>query len=99
MTYATARRMTLRQPSVIPGFGLTLGLTLSWLSLIVLIPLAALFLRTTELSFDQFWSIVTSRRVVHALQISFGLSLAAAFINLVFGFAVVWALVRYEFPL
>jgi sulfate transport system permease protein len=98
MTATTARRLSFRQPSVIPGFGLTLGLTLSWLSLIVLIPLAALFLKTTELSFDQFWTIVTSRRVVHALQISFGLSLAAAFINLVFGFAVVWALVRYEFP-
>jgi sulfate transport system permease protein len=98
MTATTARRISFRQPSVIPGFGLTLGLTLSWLSLIVLIPLAALFLKTTELSFDQFWTIITSRRVVHALQISFGLSLAAALINLVFGFAVVWALVRYEFP-
>lgn len=98
MTYATARRMTLRHPSVIPGFGLTLGLTLTWLSLIVLIPLAALFLKTTELSFDQFWTIITSRRVLNALKISFGLSLIAAFINLIFGFIAVWALVRYEFP-
>lgn len=87
-----------RRKSVIPGFGLTLGLTLSWLALIVLIPLAGLFLKTTELSLDQFWSIVASRRTLNALQVSFGLSIAAAFINLVFGTLVVWALVRYEFP-
>jgi sulfate/thiosulfate transport system permease protein len=83
---------------VIPGFGITMGTTLLWLSLIVLIPLAALFLKTTDLSFDQFLRIVSSPRVLHALQLSFGLSLAAAAINLVFGAVVVWALVRYEFP-
>ena len=87
-----------RYRRVIPGFGITLGMTLLWLSLIVLIPLAALFLKTTELSLDQFVRIVTGPRVVHALQLSFGLSLAAAAVNLVFGSAVVWALVRYEFP-
>jgi sulfate transport system permease protein len=87
-----------RYRRVIPGFGITLGMTLLWLSLIVLIPLAALFLKTTELSFEQFVRIVTSPRVVHALQLSFGLSLAAAAVNLLFGSAVVWALVRYEFP-
>ena len=73
-------------------------MTLLWLSLIVLIPLAALFLKTTELSLDQFLRIVTGPRVAHALQLSFGLSLAAAAVNLLFGSAVVWALVRYEFP-
>jgi sulfate/thiosulfate transport system permease protein len=83
---------------VIPGFGITLGTTLLWLSLIVLIPLAALLLKTTELSFEQFLRIITSSRVVHALKLSFGLSLVAAAVNLVFGFAVVWALVRYQFP-
>ncbi|MDQ2079529.1 sulfate ABC transporter permease subunit CysT [Xanthobacteraceae bacterium Astr-EGSB] len=88
---------TLR-PSVIPGFGITLGLTLTWLALIVLIPLSGLFIKTAELSFDQFWAIVSSRRTLNALKISFGLSLAAAVINLVFGALVVWALVRYEFP-
>ena len=87
-----------RRPSVIPGFGLTLGLTLTWLALIVLIPLGGLFIKTAELSFDQFWSIVTSRRALNALQLSFGLSLIAAAINLVFGTLVVWALVRYDFP-
>jgi sulfate/thiosulfate transport system permease protein len=84
--------------SVIPGFGVTLGLTVLWLSLIVLIPLAALFLKTTELSFDRFVAIVTSPRAVHALNLSFGLSLAAAAVNVVFGSLVVWALVRYRFP-
>jgi sulfate/thiosulfate transport system permease protein len=83
---------------VIPGFGITMGTTLLWLSLIVLIPLAALFLKTTELSLDRFVRIITSQRVLHALELSFGLSLLAAAVNLVFGLAVVWALVRYEFP-
>ena len=81
------RRKTKRHPSVIPGFGITLGLTLTWLALIVLIPLGGLFLKTAELTLGQFWAIVTSRRVLHALEISFGLSLGAAAINLVFGAA------------
>jgi sulfate transport system permease protein len=83
---------------VIPGFGVTLGVSLLWLSLIVLIPLAALFLKTTELSFSQFVDIIGSRRVLHALQLSFGLSFLAAAVNLVFGSLIVWALVRYRFP-
>jgi len=83
----------------LPGFGLTLGTTLLWLCLIVLIPLAALFLKTTtELTLDRFVRIVTSPRVLHALELSFGLSLAAAAVNLLFGLTVVWALVRYDFP-
>jgi sulfate/thiosulfate transport system permease protein len=84
--------------SVIPGFGITLGVTLTWLSLIVLIPLAGLFLKTTELSLERFLAIMTSRRVLHALELSFGLSLLAALVNLFFGLVIVWALVRYEFP-
>src|SRR6187549_3553742 len=75
-----------------------MGLTLTWLSIIVLIPLAALFLKTFELSFDQFWAIVTSRRTLNALKLSFGLSFAAACVNLVMGTIIVWALVRYRFP-
>lgn len=82
---------------MIPGYGITLGTTLLWLSLIVLIPLAALFLKTAELSADQFLAVITSRRVLHAFELSFGLSLAAALVNLVFGTMVVWALVRYRF--
>jgi len=83
---------------VIPGFGITLGMTLLWLGLIVLIPLAALFFKTAELSFDQFIAVITSRRASHAFTLSFGLSFAAAVANLVFGSIVVWALVRYRFP-
>jgi sulfate transport system permease protein len=84
--------------STLPGFGLTMGLTLTWLSIIVLIPLAGLFLKTFELSFDQFWAIVTSRRTLNALRLSFGLAFLAALVNLVIGMVVVWALVRYRFP-
>jgi sulfate transport system permease protein len=93
-----AAAISRRRRSVIPGFGLTMGVTLLWLSLIVLIPLAALFLKTAELSPERFAAIITSRRVLHALELSFGLSLAAAATNLVFGSLVVWALVRYDFP-
>ena len=87
-----------KRRSVIPGFGITLATTLMWLSLIVLIPLAALFLKTAELSAGEFLAVVTSRRVLHAFELSFGLSLAAAAVNLVFGSVVVWAIVRYRFP-
>jgi sulfate transport system permease protein len=87
-----------RRPSVIPGFGLTLGFTITYLCLIVLIPLGALVLRTTELSWDQFWAIATSDRVVAALRVSFGASLLAATINAFFGLIVAWVLVRYRFP-
>jgi sulfate transport system permease protein len=75
-----------------------MGLTLTWLSVIVLIPLAGLFLKTLELSPDQLWAIVASRRTLNALKISFGLAFAAACVNLVMGTIVVWALVRYRFP-
>ncbi|MBR0778387.1 sulfate ABC transporter permease subunit CysT [Bradyrhizobium diazoefficiens] len=92
MSAITARRRTL------PGFGLTMGLTLSWLSVIILIPLAGLFLRSLELSPEQFWAILSSRRTLNALRVSFGLGFAAACVNLVMGSIIVWALVRYRFP-
>ena len=85
-----------RYRRVIPGFGITLGMTLLWLSLIVLIPLAALFLKTTELSLDQFLRIVTGPRVAHALQLSFGLSLAAAAVN--FGMVLVSSRQVFSLP-
>jgi sulfate/thiosulfate transport system permease protein len=87
-----------RRPSVIPGFGLTLGFALTYLSLIVLIPIAALVLRTTEMTWEQFWMIATNERVVAALRLSFGASLVAASLNAVFGLIVAWVLVRYRFP-
>ena len=89
---------TWRRPSVIPGFGLTFGFALTYLGLIVLIPIAALVLRTTALSWEQFWAIATNERVVAALRLSFGASLLAAAINAVFGLIVAWVLVRYRFP-
>lgn len=87
-----------RRPSVIPGFGLTLGFALTYLSLIVLIPIAALVLRTTEMTWQEFWTIATNERVLAALRLSFGASLVAASLNAVFGLIVAWVLVRYHFP-
>lgn len=88
----------LRKPSVLPGFGLTLGFTLTYLSLIVLLPLAALALKAAGLGWSGFWDAVLTPRVLAAFKVSFGLSLAAAAINAVFGFIVAWVLVRYRFP-
>jgi len=87
-----------RRPNVIPGFGLTFGFTLTYLSLIVLIPIAALILRTTSLSWEQFWGIASNERVLAALRLSFGASFIAALVNAVFGLMVAWVLVRYRFP-
>jgi sulfate transport system permease protein len=94
----TASASSWRRPSIIPGFGLTLGFTLVYLSLIVLIPIAALVLRTTTLSWEQFWAIATNARVAASLRLSFGASLLAAAINVAIGSIVAWVLVRYEFP-
>jgi sulfate transport system permease protein len=83
---------------VLPGFGLTLGLTVLWLSLIVLIPLASLFLKSATLGVDTFWATIAAPRVVAALRLSFGGALAAAAINAMLGLVVAWVLVRYSFP-
>ena len=88
----------LKQRSVLPGFGLTLGYTVLYLSLIVLIPLSALFFKTAELNWDRFWSIVSDERAVASYKLTFGLALIAAGVNAVFGFIVAWTLVRYRFP-
>ncbi len=94
----TGAHVALRRPSVIPGFGLALGLTLSYLSLIVLIPLAALGLEAASLGWAEFWRIASDERTVAALRLSFGASLVAALINALFGLVVAWVLVRYRFP-
>jgi sulfate transport system permease protein len=91
MSAATTRR-------VLPGFGLSLGFTLAYLSLIVLIPLAAVFIKTATLSLSEFWAIVSTPRVVATYKLSFGASLLAAAINVVFGVLLAWSLVRYSFP-
>jgi len=88
----------LKRPSVLPGFGLTLGFSLTYLSLIVLIPLAGLVLRPVELGWSGFWAAVGAPRVLAALRLSFGASLIAATINAVFGLIVAWVLVRYRLP-
>lgn len=81
-----------------PGFGLTLGYTVVYLSLIVLIPLSFLFLKTATLSWPRFWAIVTEPRALASYRLTFLASLAAAGINAIFGFVVAWTLVRYRFP-
>src|SRR6266550_6799205 len=89
---------TFKQKSILPGFGLTLGFTILYLSLIVLIPLSATFLKASSLNWHQFWLIVTAPRALASYQLSFGASAIAAGINLVFGLIVAWVLVRYNFP-
>jgi sulfate transport system permease protein len=83
---------------VLPGFKLTLGYTLLYLSLIVLIPLSALVFKTFTLTWDQFWSAVTGPRVLASYRLTFGASLFAALVNAVFGLLIAWVLVRYKFP-
>lgn len=87
-----------RAHSVLPGFGLTLGYTIFYLSLLVLIPLSTLFVKSFTLGWEEFWSTVTSPRVMASYRLTFGASLVAAIINSVFGFIVAWSLVRYTFP-
>ena len=86
------------KPSVIPGFGLTFGYTLLYLSLIVLIPIIGLFLKAGTTPWDQIVRIATAPRTIKALEVSFGSSLIAAVVNVVFGVVVAWVLVRYKFP-
>jgi sulfate transport system permease protein len=90
-------RITLKQRSVVPGFGLTMGFTLLYLSLVVLIPLAALFLKSAGVGWEHFWRAAWNPRVVASYKLSFGASLAGAAINAVFGLVVAWVLVRYRF--
>ena len=90
--------LSLKQRSVLPGFGLTMGFTLLYLSLIVLIPLSATFLKTAAMSWSQFWSTVTEPRALASYRLSFGASLIGAAINMVFGLLAAWVLVRYSFP-
>jgi sulfate transport system permease protein len=87
-----------RKKSVLPGFGLTLGYTVLYLSLLVLVPLVALVAKAAGLSWAEFWATVTSPQVMASYQLTFGAALVAACINALFGFLVAWTLVRYSFP-
>jgi sulfate/thiosulfate transport system permease protein len=93
---ATARGWV--SPSVLPGFGLTLGFAGLFLTFIVLIPMAALIMRAGSLPLDEFWRIATEPRALASYRLTFGASFLAACVNAVFGFIIAWTLVRYEFP-
>src|SRR3972149_1374316 len=95
-----SRKLNLKwkQHSVLPGFGLTMGFTLLYLTLIVLIPLAGLLLKSASISWSEFWDTVSDPRVVASYKLTFGASLIGASINAVFGLVVAWVLVRYTFP-
>ena len=90
--------MKSKKKRVLPGFGLSLGFTTLYISLLVLIPLSMVFIETSKLGWGEFIEIVTSERVLHSYKISFGTAFAAAAINAVFGLIVAWVLVRYSFP-
>ncbi|MDX2073352.1 MAG: sulfate ABC transporter permease subunit CysT [Alphaproteobacteria bacterium] len=92
------KQLILKQPSVIPGFGFTMGFTVFYLLAVVMIPLAGLFVSASALSWGQFVETVTSGRVMMAYRNSFGIAFLAACVNCVFGLALAWALVRYKFP-
>jgi sulfate transport system permease protein len=95
---APPRARRWRNPSALPGFGLTLGFTLFYLSAVVLVPLFALVIRPWEIGWQGFWEVIGDARVLHALKLSFGGALIAAAINTVFGLMVAWVLARYRFP-
>ncbi|HYE31119.1 MAG TPA: sulfate ABC transporter permease subunit CysT [Methylomirabilota bacterium] len=90
--------MKLFRRSVLPGFGLTMGLTLAYLGLIVLIPLSATFLKTAQLAWPEIWATITDPRVVASYKLTFGASFLAALVNMFFGLLVAWVLTRYQFP-
>jgi len=83
---------------VLPGFGLSLGFTLAYLSLIVLIPLSAVFIKSLGIGWEGLWEILSSERILKSLQLSFSSAIIAALINVVFGLLLAWCLVRYSFP-
>ena len=95
---ADARGLALKKPSALPGFGLALGFTLTYLSLIVLIPLGGLVLKSATLGLAGFLDVVTGPRTLAALRLSFVTALIAAVINAVFGVIIAWVLIRYRFP-
>ena len=94
------RKKTKRRPSrrILPGFGLTMGITVTYLTLLVLIPLSAVFIRSSGMGWDAFWTAITGRQVVASYKVTFGISFLAAATNAVFGFLVAWVLTRYRFP-
>ena len=95
-TLAQQKRRAPRR--VLPGFGLTMGITVTYLTLLVLIPLSAVFIRSSGMGWGEFWSAITGRQVVASYKVTFGISFLAAVTNAFFGFIVAWILTRYRFP-
>jgi sulfate transport system permease protein len=89
---------TKQKKHILPGFGLSMGYTVIYICLLVLIPLSTIFIKSAGLSFDEFWNIVTDRRVLDSYKLSFGASAIAAIIDTIFGFIAAWTLTRYDFP-
>ena len=87
-----------QRSQVLPGFGLSLGFTLAYVSFIVLIPLSAVFIKSFGIGWDGLWEILTSERILKSLQLSFSAALIAATVNVIFGLLLAWCLVRYSFP-
>lgn len=87
-----------KKKNILPGFGLSMGITTMYISLFVLIPLSMVFIESSELGWSKFWQVVTTDRMIHAYKISFGTAFVAAFLNGIFGFMIAWVLVRYSFP-
>lgn len=87
-----------RKKNILPGFGLSMGITTLYLSLLVLIPLSMVFIQSSQLGWQEFFKVVTSERVLHAYKISFATAFAAAIFNGLFGLVIAWVLVRYSFP-
>jgi sulfate transport system permease protein len=95
-TLAQKRRRAPRR--ILPGFGLSMGITVTYLTLLVLIPLSAVFIRSSGMGWGEFWSAITGRQVVASYKVTFGISFLAALTNAFFGFLVAWILTRYHFP-
>jgi sulfate transport system permease protein len=95
-TLAQKRRRAPRR--ILPGFGLSMGITVTYLTLLVLIPLSAVFIRSSGMGWGEFWSAITGRQVVASYKVTFGISFLAAVTNAFFGFLVAWILTRYRFP-
>ncbi len=93
-----ARKRSRASRRVLPGFGLSMGITVTYLTLLVLIPLSAVFIRSSGMGWEEFWSAVTGRQVMESYKVTFGISFLAAATNAVFGFIVAWILTRYRFP-
>ncbi|MGE7023661.1 sulfate ABC transporter permease subunit CysT [Solibacillus cecembensis] len=87
-----------KKRNILPGFGLSMGITTLYISLFILIPLSMVFIESSKLGWSEFWQVVTNERMMHAYKISFATSFAAALLNGIFGFIIAWVLVRYRFP-